>query len=78
VLNRKYLEEIREHGCRVLVLNSSICDQYGFLCLENERGEVERITGEELLKILRPKHNTLKVDAVFINIEYGSGLVNVF
>jgi len=54
-------------------------DQNGDLCIENEKGELEIISPEELKSILKPDHeSSLNISMVFINIENGEKIANVF
>ena len=52
VLTRQKLMNVRDNGCRILVISSNIDDYDGKLCIENQQGEVERISPKDLQAIL--------------------------
>jgi len=55
-LRKSQLENIRDNGCRVLVLSCSIPqNDHSNICIEGELGEVERISLQELEDFLRPE-----------------------
>ena len=80
ILNISQLETIRDYGCRILVLFSSMIDVDNNLIMEGANGLVKKLTSCELTEILRPteKNAKLNVDVVFVNIVNGTKIANVF
>ena len=77
-LNRQNLENLRDYGCRILVISSSKHDDAGNICLEGNNGEIEKMTVRELEELLQPQNGNFKVDAVFVNIDKGKRIAKVF
>ena len=76
----KALENIRDYGCRVLVLFSSMFDNEGNLYAEKSNGEMEVINMEQLYNICKSSDITkkLNVSVVFVNVVNGYQIANVF
>ena len=74
------LQNIRDFGCRILVLSSSMIDKGGNLIIENEFQEAIPINMKKLYDMLKPKgENTdLNIDLVFINVINGKHIAEVF
>ena len=78
ILNMQELKHLRDYGCRILSLESQFTDQNGDLCIEGLNGELTTISPEALKEILKPAEGDLKISVVFINIEHGEAIGNVF
>ena len=80
ILTLSQLENIRDYGCRILVLFSSMIDVDNNLIMEGANGLVKKLSSCELTEILRPieKNAKLNVDVVFVNIINGTKIANVF
>ena len=80
VLTPKQLESIRDHGCGILVLFSSMFNEKGDLFIENEKGETIALDAERLYNILEPVNegSKLNIDLAFVNVMNGYKVANVF
>ena len=80
ILTVNNLEYIKNYGCRVLVLFSSMFDGLGNLIVENDNGELMKLDQVELTKILKPNEEDLKlnINVVFVNIVNGQSIANIF
>lgn len=48
VLNEEQLNYIRDYGCRILEICSSLYDNDGCLCIEGSNGELIRLNKDQL------------------------------
>ena len=80
ILDLKSLENVRDYGCRILVLSSSMFSQEGDLYIEIEKGAASKIDIMTLYNTLKPKRegSKLNVDVVFVNVINGEKIANVF
>ena len=80
VLQLKQLEIIRDYGCRILILSSSIIDQNQELWIEKECGVAFKISIKDLYLLLKPKVEgfTLNVAVAFINVVNGQKIAKIF
>ena len=73
---------IRDYGCRILVIFSSLYNNEGDLILENENGESEQIDAQRLINILSHDNEDdsfkLNLDIVFVNVLNGTKIAEVF
>ena len=81
ISNIPQLEYLRDYGCKILVLSNSVIDHNGYLVIESFNGEATRISPETLHEILskpKVKDSYLKIDVVFICLQYGIKIAEVF
>ena len=80
IMTIKQIQNIRDYGCRVLVLFSSMFDNDGNLYVEKNNGEVEVIDMDQLYNICKSSDHTAKlnVSVVFVNVVNGFKIANVF
>ena len=80
ILTVKNLEYIKNYGCRILVLFSSMFDGLGNMIVEKENGELMKLDKKELTKILKPNEEDFKlnINVVFVNIVNGQSIANIF
>ena len=81
ILNIKNLETIKDFGCRILIMFSSMFDENGDLYIERDQfGEAKKISLMEFYTILKPKEEDAKlnVDVVFVNVINGDKIAHVF
>ena len=73
ILNRKQLDYVKTIRCKILIIHQTVVDNSHNLIIENERGEVEKVTPFKLEQILKPKEgNEINIDTVFINMINGN------
>ena len=74
------METIRDYGCRILILSSSIIDENDELWIEKECGVGIKISMKELYLLLKPKVEGFKLNVAvaFINIVNGSKIAKIF
>lgn len=74
----KELTEIKNMGCRILILNSRFNDDAGNLIIEGTDGKAICMSKEQVLEALMQKGSRLNVDIVFLIIEGSEELAKVF
>jgi hypothetical protein len=66
ILNREVLEHVRNHGCKLLHLSSHVFYE-DKLALEGQRGLIEVLTQDLIIKALLPTNSShLNVDLVVL------------
>ena len=78
ILNMKQLENLREYGCKILVLSSCIHDYGNELCVEESNGTINKFTSDQLYTILKPQFKEINIEVVFICSNNGVMLAEVF
>ena len=53
-------------------------DEHGKMCIENECGELQRLTMTQLKEYLKPAEGKLNVDCVFILIDNSDNIALLF
>lgn len=79
ILNEEQLNYLRDYGCRILEICSSIHSNDGRLCIEGKNGELIRLDSDQLYdKLVSRDGQPLNIDVVFVNVLNGQQIANVF
>jgi hypothetical protein len=77
VLNRELIENVKENGCKILHITSTVFEEER-ICMEGLNGLVDFVHIEELKIILKPDDGVLKIDLVVIAIPESTKIAQVF
>ena len=65
---------VMKYGARFLIISSSLHDEAGSMYIENEAGESQQLTKNDLQEMSNEIRNHSTVEVVFININNGEAI----
>mmetsp|Transcript_23535 Transcript_23535/g.36227 ORF Transcript_23535/g.36227 Transcript_23535/m.36227 type:complete len:89 (+) Transcript_23535:85-351(+) len=76
----KTLTNMREYGCRILIINCKYSADRNSenLYIEGEDGELQKLSADDLYDHMKPQEGGLNIDVVFINMHNSERIGQVF